>query len=150
LDQRLTLEKAMRTLFTLTAGVVLIGGLTLAANSGVHKSPAKVIAEKLIAEKIDGKDSKATTVEVTLEPGQSSPPHRHPGPVFGYVLEGAYEWAVNDQPARRLKAGDTFYEPTMSLHRVSRNPSEKGKTRVLAVLLLPRDAKHISIPEKGE
>jgi quercetin dioxygenase-like cupin family protein len=141
LDQRLTLEKAMRTLFTLTAGVVLIGGLTLAANSGVHKSPAKVI---------DGKDSKATTVEVTLEPGQSSPPHRHPGPVFGYVLEGAYEWAVNDQPARRLKAGDTFYEPTMSLHRVSRNPSEKGKTRVLAVLLLPRDAKHISIPEKGE
>jgi hypothetical protein len=47
-----------------------------------------------------------------------------------------------------MKAVDTFYEPTMSLHRVSRNPSEKGTTRVLAVLLLPRDAKHISIPEK--
>jgi quercetin dioxygenase-like cupin family protein len=109
-----------------------------------------VIAEKEIAEKIDGNDSKATTVEVTLEPGQSSPPHRHPGPVFGYVLEGEYEWAINDQPAKRLKAGDTFYEPTMSLHRVSRNPSEKGRTRVLAVLLLPRDAKHISIPEKTE
>jgi quercetin dioxygenase-like cupin family protein len=141
----------MRPLLILTAAVVLVlAGLSLAANDGPHKSPAKVIADKEIAEKIDGKESKATTVEVTLEPGQSSPPHRHPGPVFGYVLEGEYEWAINDQPAKRLKTGDTFYEPTMSLHRVSRNPSEKGKTRLLAVLLLPRDAKQISIPEKTE
>jgi quercetin dioxygenase-like cupin family protein len=107
-----------------------------------------VIAEKEIAEKVDGIVSKATTVEVTLEPGQSSPPHRHPGPVFGYVLQGDYEWAINDQPVKTLKVGDTFYEPTMSLHRVSRNPSDKGKTRLLAVLLVPRDAKHISIPEQ--
>jgi quercetin dioxygenase-like cupin family protein len=141
----------MRTLFTLTAAIAIgIGGLTLAAEDGPHKSPAKVIAEKEIAEKVDGKDSKATTVEVTLEPGQGSAPHRHPGPVFGYVLEGEYEWAINDQPVKKLKIGDTFYEPTMCLHRVSRNPSEKGKTRILAVLLLPRDANHISIPEKKE
>jgi hypothetical protein len=38
----------------------------------------------------------------------------------------------------------------MSLHRVSRNPSDKAKTRVLAVLLVPRDAKQISIPETGK
>ena len=67
--------------------------------------------------------------------------------MFGYVLEGEYEWAINDQPAKKLKVGDTFYEPTMSLHRVSRNPSDKNKTRILAVLLHPRDAKQISIPE---
>jgi hypothetical protein len=36
----------------------------------------------------------------------------------------------------------------MSLHRVSRTPSEKGRTRVLAGWLVPRDAKHISIREK--
>jgi hypothetical protein len=36
----------------------------------------------------------------------------------------------------------------MSLHRVSRNPSATGKTRVLATLLVPRDAKQISIPER--
>jgi hypothetical protein len=35
----------------------------------------------------------------------------------------------------------------MGLHCVSRNPSDKGKTRVQAVLLAPRAAKHISIPE---
>jgi hypothetical protein len=45
-----------------------------------------------------------------------------------------------------LKVGDTFYEPTGSLHRVSRNPG-KGKARVLAWVVHPRDAKAVAIPE---
>jgi quercetin dioxygenase-like cupin family protein len=59
--------------------------------------------------------------------------------VFGYVIEGEYEWAINDQPVKKLKAGDTFFEPTLSLHRGSRNPSDKTKTRLLALILMPRD-----------
>jgi len=100
-----------------------------------------------IVEKLDGKETKVTVVEVTLEPGQAGAPHRHPGPVIGYVLEGEYEWAIDDQPAKTLKAGDTFYEPTGCLHRVSKNPAAKGNTRVLAVVLHPRDARQITIPE---
>jgi quercetin dioxygenase-like cupin family protein len=46
------------------------------------------LSEKAIAEKLDGKKAKATTVELTLEPGQAGALHRHPGPVFGYVIEG--------------------------------------------------------------
>jgi quercetin dioxygenase-like cupin family protein len=95
---------------------------------------------------VDGVKTTATTVEVTLEPGQASVPHRHPGPVFGYVIAGEYEWAIDDQPAKTLKAGDTFYEPTKCLHRVSRNPG-KTKTRVLAVVLHAQDIKQISTPE---
>jgi len=101
-----------------------------------------------ITEKIDGRETKATTVEVTLGPGEASAPHRHPGPAFGYVLEGEYEWAIDDKPIQKLKAGDTFYEPTGCLHRVSKNPSHKNKTRVIAVVLHPHDAKDIVIPEK--
>ena len=86
-------------------------------------------------------------MEVTLGPGQAGEPHRHSGPVIGYVLEGEYEWAIDDQPAKTLKAGDTFYEPTGCLHRVSKNPAAKGNTRVLAVVLHPRDARQITIPE---
>jgi len=139
----------MRTILTLGVGVLLgIGGWTMAYHDAPSRSPARVIAETNIAEKMDGKESKVTMVEVTLKPGQSNPPHRHPGPVFGYVLEGEYEWAINDQPVKKLKTGDTFYEPMMALHRVSRNPSEKNKARVLAVMLMSRDAKHLTIPEK--
>ena len=108
----------------------------------------KVVSEKDIVEKIDGKDAKATTVELTMEPGQSSAPHRHPGPVFGYVIEGEYEWAIDDNKPKIFKAGDTFYEPTGCLHGIGRNPSTKDKTRFIAVVLHPEDAKDLVIPEK--
>jgi quercetin dioxygenase-like cupin family protein len=136
-----------RILMVLAAGVAVAAGGMAVGRDDKGAVKRTVVSEQNIAEKIDGKESKATVVEVTLEPGQESAPHRHPGPVFGYVLEGEYEWAINDQPAKKLKAGDTFYEPTMALHRVSRNPSDKARARILATLLVPRDAKEISIPE---
>ena len=112
-----------------------------------EKETAKQISSCDIVEKLDGKQAKATVVEVTLEPGQAGNPHRHTGLVIGYVLKGEYEWAIDDQSAKTLKAGDTFYEPTGCLHRVSKNPAAKGNTRVLAVVLHPRDARQITIPE---
>jgi quercetin dioxygenase-like cupin family protein len=135
----------IRTLLALAAGIGLGAGVPTAARHD-EKPAAKVLAARDVGEKLDGKDAKATFVEVTLEPGQASVPHRHPGPVFGYVLEGEYEWAVDDQSAKTLKAGETFYEPTGCLHRVSKNPAGKGTARVLAVVLHPRDAKEITIP----
>src|SRR6266516_243597 len=136
-----------RTFFVLIAFGV--AGMILAGHDGHDKGKpkVKVISERDVTEMVDGKKAKAITVEVTLEPGESSAPHRHPGPVFGYVLEGEYAWAIDDQPAKTLKAGDTFYEPTGCLHRVSKNPAAKGNTRVLAVVLHPRDARQITIPE---
>jgi len=135
---------------TLLATVIAVGGLALAHHDEHGKENVKVLSQKEITEKLDGKQAKATTVEVTLGPGQASAPHRHPGPAFGYVLEGEYEWAIDDKPVQKLKAGDTFYEPTGCLHRVSKNPSDKSKTRVIAVVLHPHDAKDIVIPEKKE
>jgi hypothetical protein len=52
--------------------------------------------------------------------------------VIGYVLEGEYELGLDDQPSKVFKAGETFYEPTGCLHRVSKNPAAKGNTPVLA------------------
>ena len=136
----------IRTLLTLLAGIgVGASGLTVAHHDG---EKVTTIAERNIIEKLDGKEAKATFVELTYEAGQASRPHRHQGPVLGYVLEGEYEFAIDDQPAKVLKAGETFYEPTGCLHRVSTNPSERGKTRVVAVVLHPRDAKQIAVPEK--
>jgi quercetin dioxygenase-like cupin family protein len=139
----------MTRIVFLLAAVVVIGfsGMTAAQHDGKGDPQRTVLAATDIAEKVDGKEAKATTVEVTMGPGQASAPHRHPGPVFGYVLEGEYEWAIDDRPAKVLKAGETFYEPTGCLHRVSRNPSAKGTTRILAVVVHPRDARQITVPE---
>jgi quercetin dioxygenase-like cupin family protein len=129
------------------AGIVLGAAGMISARHDEKRDAARSPAVWEIAEKLDGKATNATAVEVTLEPGQAGAPHRHPGPAFGYVLQGEYEWAIDDQPAKVLKAGDTFYEPGGCLHRVSRNPG-KVKTRMLAWVLHPRDAKHLVIPEQ--
>ena len=127
------------------AGIVLGAvGMTAARHDEKHEA-VRTLAVREIAEKLDGKETNATAVEVTLEPGQAGAPHRHPGPAFGYVLEGEYEWAIDDHPAKVLKTGETFYEPGGCLHRVSRNPG-KVKARVLAWVLHPRDAKDLVIP----
>src|SRR5262249_48011581 len=140
-----------RSLLALALGAIAVSGMTLAQHDEHGKGGAnvKVLSQKEIAEKLDGKKTKATTVEVTLAPGEVEAAHRHPGPAFGYVLEGEYEWAVDDNKPQILKAGDTFYEPTGCLHGVGRNPSKKDKARFIAVVLHPEDAKDIVIPEKS-
>ncbi len=137
-----------RALFASAIAATLGIGI-LGAQNGHGKVKVTMLSTQEVVEKLDGKEAKVTTVEVALEPGQSSAPHRHPGPVFGYVLEGQYEWGLNDQPVKMLKVGETFYEPAGSLHRVSRNPSSTTRTRLLAVVLHPRTTTLLVIPESG-
>ena len=140
-----------RTLSLLTIGVVIgAAGMSFARLDDAHEDgeSVKVISVLDMKEKLDGKEAKASFVEVTIEPGKSGLPHRHPGPGLVYVLEGEYELGIDDQPTKKFKAGETFYEPTGCLHRVSKNPAAKGRTRLIAVVLHPRDAKDVAIPEK--
>ena len=127
-----------------------VGGMTLAQHAGKGHVKVTELSRRDLVEKLDGKDAAATVKEVTFEPGQEDSPHRHAGPVFGYVLEGEYEHAIDDEPVRTYKAGETFYEPSGSVHRVARNPSGKTRTRLLAVLLHPRDVKDVTVPEKDK
>ena len=138
----------IRTLLTLVAGIG-VGLVCMAQTQHGHEknNAAKQIAQRDIIETLDGKKSKVTFVEVTYEPGEAGKPHRHPGPVFGYVLEGEFEFAINDEPAKVFKAGETFYEPSGCVHRVTKNASAEKRTRVLAVIVHPRDAKQITIRE---
>jgi quercetin dioxygenase-like cupin family protein len=136
-----------RALFLLAAGIgVGVGAVGIDA-SHQHEDGEKVktLSARDIKEKLDGKEAMATVVEVTIEPGQAGLPHRHPGSAIGYVVEGEYELGVDDQPTKVVKAGETFYEPAGCLHRVSRNPG-KVRTRLIAVVLHPRDKKEIAVP----
>jgi len=123
------------------------GGVSLAHHAGKGQVKVTQLSQRDIIEKLDGKDASATVKEVTFEPGQEDSPHRHTGPVFGYVLEGEYEHALDDEPVKKYKAGDTFYEPSGSVHRVARNPSSETRTRLLAVVLHSRDTKETTVPE---
>ena len=125
-----------------------IAGVTLAHHTGKDQVKVTQLSQRDIIEKLDGKAASATVNEVTFGPGQEDTPHRHAGPTFGYVLEGEYEHAIDDEPVKIYKAGETFYEPSGCVHRVAQNPSGKTRTRLLAVILHPRDAKEVTLPQK--
>ena len=99
--------------------------------------PAPAAAGQLLAQPLA--DLPGREVRISLldrDPGASSARHRHPGHhTFGYVIEGAYEFAINGQPSTLLKAGDTFYEPPTAIHSTSRNPSADKRTKILVFMV---------------
>jgi quercetin dioxygenase-like cupin family protein len=57
-------------------------------------------------------DAEAMTILVTLPPGsEGSPPHRHTGPAFGYVISGEMIFELEGEPQRVVQAGEAFWEP---------------------------------------
>jgi quercetin dioxygenase-like cupin family protein len=47
-----------------------------------------------------------------LPPGDPGlAPHRHSGPVFGYMLEGEMLFELEGEAPYRIKAGEAFWEP---------------------------------------
>ena len=54
----------------------------------------------------------AMTVLIEFPPGDpGTPPHRHTGPAFGYVLEGEMRFELEGEPMRVVRVGETFWEP---------------------------------------
>lgn len=91
-----------------------------------------------------------TVVELNLkprDPNWQSHPHRHPGSVYIYVTKGTVRWAIEDQPAQTLHAGDSFFEPAGVLHTLSENASTSEPASVIAVMLVP-DGSPLVLPEE--
>lgn len=56
--------------------------------------------------------SHVMTATIELPPGSpGTPPHRHSGPVFGYMLEGEMVFELEGEPERVIRAGEAFWEP---------------------------------------
>lgn len=58
------------------------------------------------------RDAHVMTVLIEFPPGDpGTPPHRHPGPAFGYMVEGEMLFELEGQPPRVIHAGEAFWEP---------------------------------------
>ncbi|WP_371800203.1 cupin domain-containing protein [Streptomyces sp. NBC_01707] len=56
--------------------------------------------------------AEARRIRVALPPGEpGTPPHRYPGPIFGFVAEGEILFELEGQPPRVVKVGDALFEP---------------------------------------
>jgi quercetin dioxygenase-like cupin family protein len=95
---------------------------------------------------IPGREVRITLLD--LMPGHASAPHRHPGHhVFGYIVDGTYEWKIDDGAVKTFKPGEVFYEPPGVLHAVSRNASATDRAKLIVFMVA--DAKQPSTVVDG-
>lgn len=83
--------------------------------------------------------AEARTVRVTLRPGDpGAPPHRHPGPLFGYVTQGEILFELEGQPPRVLKAGDAVFEPGGDvIHYQGANNLSDAQSQLVVTMFAP-------------
>jgi quercetin dioxygenase-like cupin family protein len=126
------------------------GAMTFVAPSRAQTAPAptqrtEVMTQPLVD--VPGREVRITLLD--LMPGHASPPHRHPNHhVFGFIVDGTYEWKIGDEPVKTFKPGQAFYEPPGVLHAVSRNASADARAKL--VVFMVADAKQPSTVVEGE
>jgi quercetin dioxygenase-like cupin family protein len=81
------------------------------------------------------------TATVEIPPGDAgSPPHRHSGPVFGYMLEGEMLFELEGAEPRVVRAGEAFWEPGGALvHWQAANLLADTWSRFVVVMMCPPD-----------
>lgn len=77
--------------------------------------------------------ARVTAVEITLQPGQQTGWHKHPVPLFGYMLEGELTVDYGAKGKRVYRKGDSLVEAMNETHN-GRNTG-KGPMRILAVFI---------------
>ena len=78
-------------------------------------------------------------------------PHRHSGPVFGYMLEGRMLFELEGQAPVEIIAGEAFWEPGGDVvHYQTRNLEASQWSRFLAVCLCAPGVDMITMLEPRE
>ena len=87
----------------------------------------------------------AVQARAEFEPGGAIGRHTHPGEELSVVLEGSLALEVDGQPARTLKAGESFFIPAGVIH-AGRNAGS-GKAVVFATYIVEK-GKPVASPAK--
>jgi quercetin dioxygenase-like cupin family protein len=119
------------------------------SGAGITPPSSKPAQDKTVLSRslprLNGADLRVTVVEVTYGPGESSPPHTHPCPVIGYVVEGALRTKVKGETEAVYKVGESFYEAPHGIHAISANASPSKSARFLAFFVCEDDTP-LSVP----
>lgn len=94
----------------------------------------------------------AMTVVVEWPPGHpGTPPHRHSGPCFGYVTEGAVRWELEGEPERVIRAGETFWEPGGDvIHYQNGNALSDTPAKYVVIMLCAPGRPMLTLVEEEE
>jgi quercetin dioxygenase-like cupin family protein len=92
------------------------------------------------------------TVTVELPPGDpGTPPHRHSGPVFGYLVEGELRFELEGEPERVITAGEAFWEPGGDvIHYQAANNRGDQRCRFVVVMIGPPGQPMLTLVPEAE
>ena len=135
-------RREVNRFLALAAGTMVTGGAEIlagaanaqASQNGAAPANSSIGVQDLLSEplaKIENPEVRMLTL--TIAPDATSHAHRHIGPVFAYILEGAIENQVDPEEPKQYKAGDFFYEPPMHVHRQLKNLSATAPAKILVV-----------------
>lgn len=137
----------MKNLFLLL--IALCSSVLLSAQHHDVPVDAKITTQPLLQQLINEKgiDNKKVIMEiVNFPPLNVGKAHRHPCPLFAYVLEGELE-SEFEGTKYHYKPGDAFYEFKNGLHQSTRNP-DSTKVAKLLVFYIADKAGTTYLPEK--
>ena len=78
-------------------------------------------------------------------------PHRHSGPVFGYMLEGEMLFELEGEAPYPIKEGEAFWEPGGDvIHYTASNLLTDRRSRFLVVMLCAPDIEMITMVSDEE
>ena len=106
---------------------LLAGAALLATASGLF-AQASGLTRTLVGKadvSVPGREAVVARVEVA--PGAKAGRHTHPGDEISYVMEGQVDLLVDGQPARTIKAGESFVVPAGTVHDAHNSSSAAVK-----------------------
>lgn len=120
-----------RTSILAAAALVVGSGLTLgpaqAQQTGIGRT-------ETLRHDLGNSGREVVQVRVDFAPGASFPKHTHPGEEIAYVLEGAMEYQLGDQPPVTLKVGDALFIPAGTAHS-AKNVGDVNASELATYLL---------------
>ena len=112
-----------------TTRVVALAVLIAGGGVALHAAQAQQVGSRRIDLQrhdlsIPGRE--VIQVRTELDPGAAAPKHTHPGEEIIYVLEGAWEYQVEGQPPKTVKAGEVLFIPAGAVHSAKNVGNVKG------------------------
>lgn len=117
-----------KLLLGLSVVAFAFAGAAFAQQGGIKRTPLQ---------KVEFPDGYITVTGIAeIPPGAAAGRHTHPGIESGYVIEGEADLLVEGQPAKHLKAGDSYQIPAGAVHDAK--VSGDKPLKVLAVYVVDK------------
>jgi quercetin dioxygenase-like cupin family protein len=104
----------------LAVAIAAFGGPASAQSSGLSRA---MVGKADVS--IPGREAVVARVEIA--PGGKAGRHTHPGDEISYVTEGELVLLVDGEPARRVKAGESFVVPAGTVHDAQNDAAAPSK-----------------------